>query len=533
MIFKKLVCVFSCAALLSGCMMGPNYKRPDLDLPAQQSGEEYSIFQNYQWWEMFEDPELNKLETEALLFNKDLRQAVARVDQARAAVTTAVADQLPTIAAQGGSGRAGNYYGSGQTLSTGTIVASFELDLWGKYRRLSEAARADLLSTMAAKDTVLLSLTAQVASTYFTLRTLDAQLEIARRTLATRQESVRIYTSRYNAGYATEVDLRRIEADMYSVAATAKQLELSVKTTETALSVLVGRSPREIVQGFEERQGHLRDAVVMPVVPEGIPSRFLANRPDVRSAEGQLIAANARIGAARAAYFPDISLTGAAGYASPQLNELFRGTSGLWAFAGQVMQPIFAGGRIVAQNKAAKAQYEEMLAAYEQTVQNAFKEALDALNSNRINREMFEILLKQTQSLRRGYELTKKQEDAGLIGTMELLDVERNLLQAEMNLASARQNELLALISLAKAFGGGWDEKCGFGPFEAQIASEQAAFEAQKEQQRAAAATQPETAPALTEQTEVQPKAPAAKESPVPASKEDSKKTDMSSSATK
>ncbi len=490
MIFKRLVCALSCAALLSGCMMGPNYKRPDLDLPAEQSGEDYSVFQNYQWWEMFEDPELNKLETEALLFNKDLRQAVARVDQARAAVTTAVADQLPTIATQGGSGRAGSYYGSGQTLSTGTIVASFELDLWGKYRRLSEAARADLLSTMAAKDTVLLSLTAQVASTYFTLRTLDAQLEIAQRTLATRQESVRIYTSRYNAGYATEVDLRRIEADMYSVAATAKQLELSVKTTETALSVLVGRSPREIVQGFEKRQGHLRDAVVMPMVPEGLPSRLLANRPDVRSAEGQLIAANARIGAARAAYFPDITLTGAAGYASPQLNELFRGTSGMWAFAGQVMQPIFAGGRIVAQNKAAKAQYEEMLAAYEQTVQNAFKEALDALNSNRINREMFEILLEQTKALRRGYELTKKQEDAGLIGTMELLDVERNLLQAEMNLASARQNELLALISLSKAFGGGWDEKCGFGPFEAQVESERAAWEEQKAQQRAAAEQQ-------------------------------------------
>ena len=197
-----------------------------------------------------------------------------------------------------------------------------------------------------------------------------------------------------------------------------------------------------------------------------------------------------RIGAARAAYFPDITLTGAAGYASPQLNELFRGTSGMWAFAGQVMQPIFAGGRIVAQNKAAKAQYEEMLAAYEQTVQNAFKEALDALNSNRINREMFEILLEQTKALRRGYELTKKQEDAGLIGTMELLDVERNLLQAEMNLASARQNELLALISLSKAFGGGWDEKCGFGPFEAQVESERAAWEEQKAQQRAAAEQQ-------------------------------------------
>lgn len=497
MTFKKFISALLCAGLLSGCMLGPNYKKPELDLPAAAEGEDFSVFENAQWWEMFEDPELNKLETEAVLYNRDLRQAVARVDEARAAVGIAVADQVPTIAAQGGTGRAGNYYGSGQSLSTGTIVASFELDLWGKYRRLSEAARADLLSTMAAKDTVLLSLTAQVASAYFMLRTLDAQLEIANRTLQTRKESVRIYTSRYNAGYITEVDLRRVEADMYSVASTAKSLELNVATAETALAVLVGRSPREIVQGSIERGAHLRDITLMPNVPEGIPSKLLANRPDVRSAEGQLIAANARIGAARAAYFPDITLTGAAGYASPQLNHLFRGPSGLWAFAGQLTQPIFAGGAIVSQNKAAKAQYEQALAAYEKAVQVAFKETLDALNSNRIHREIFEISKEQTQALRRGYELTKKQEDAGLIGTMELLDVERNLLQSEMNLATARQNELVALIDLAKALGGGWDEKCGFGPYEQRVQEEKEAFDAARAQAAQNAQTQP---PAQAEQ---------------------------------
>lgn len=516
MIFKKLAGAALCAMALAGCMMGPDYKRPQLDLPSSQPGEDFSIFQNYQWWEMFEDEQLNKLETEALLYNRDLRQAVARVDQARAAVTSAVADQLPTIAAQGGSGRAGNYYGSGQTLSTGTVVASFELDLWGKYRRLSEAARADLLSSMAAKDTVLLALTAEVASTYFTLRTLDAQLEIAKRTLETRKESVRIYTSRYNAGYATEVDLRRVEADMYAVAATAKTLELSVATTETALSVLAGRSPRQIVEGMGPREGHLRDAVLLPNVPAGLPSRFLARRPDVRNAEGQLMAANARIGAARAAFFPDITLTGAAGYASYQLNELFQGPSGLWAFAGQLTQPIFAGGRIIAQNKAAKAQYAQMLASYEKTVQTAFKEALDALNSNRINRDIFEIRLAQTKALRRGYELTKKQEDAGLIGTMELLDVERNLLQSEMDLATARQNELLALIGLSKAFGGGWDDKCGFGPFEAQIESERAAFEQRNAEEKAAA-----EAAAKEEQAALSAEGPAAQTESQPAANAD------------
>lgn len=471
--FSRLCCVLLGAALVSGCMLGPNYKRPELDLPQASATDDFSVFEKHQWWTMFEDDTLNALQTEALTYNRDLRQAIARVDAARAAVGVAVADQLPTLGLQGGSGRAGNDYSSGQTLSTGTIVASFELDLWGKYRRLSEAARAELLSTMAAKDTVLLSLTAEVASTYFTLRMLDAQLEIANRTLDTRKESVRIYTSRYNAGYITEVDLLRVEADMYSVQATAKELELNIAQTETALAVLVGRSPRAIVEETIAEGGHLRDIAVLPLVPTGLPSDLLAKRPDVRGAEGQLIAANARIGAARAAYFPDISLTAAAGFASNQLNQLFRNPAGMWAFAGQVGQPIFAGGALVSQSKAAKAQYAEMLAAYEKTVQTAFKETLDALNSNRINREMFEIRRKQTEALRRGYELTKKQEDAGLIGTMELLDVERNLLQAEMSLASARQSELLALISVAKALGGGWDERCGFGPFEHLVKTEE------------------------------------------------------------
>lgn len=503
MTFKKTFCAVFCAVLLSGCMMGPNYKRPELDLPAERQADEaqFSVFQNYQWWEMFEDETLNRLEKEALLYNRDLRQAMARVDEARAAVGSAVADQLPTIGLQGGSGRAGNYYGSGQTVSSGTVVAAFELDLWGKYRRLSEAARAQLLSTMTGKDTVLLALTAQVANAYFTLRMLDAQLEIAERTLSTRQESVRIYTSRYKAGVIAEVDLRRVEADMYTVAASAKELELNVKTAETALAVLAGRSPRAIAEEGFEKNGHLRDVTVPPDVPAGLPSRFLANRPDVRSAEGQLIAANARIGAARAAYFPDIALTGAAGYASNALDQLFRGTSGLWAFAGQVTQPLFAGGKIISANKAAKAQYAQMLAAYEKTVQEAFKEALDALNANRINRESFDIRVKQTEALRRSYELSKKQEDAGLIGTMELLDVERNLLQAEMSLEAARQAELVGLVNLAKAFGGGWNEQCGFGPFEARLQAEQDAAEKREAQAAPEYADAPaaETASAETE----------------------------------
>lgn len=473
MIFKKITAVLLGLVLLGGCMMGPNYKRPQLDLPLSAEEEDFSVFQNYQWWEMFEDEELNRLEQQALQHNLDLRVAIEKVS--RLAYRTARANQLPSISLQGRSGREGNYYGSQESTSTGVVAASFELDLWGKYRRLTEAARAELLGSITAKDNVLLSLTAQVATTYFTLRMLDAQLEITNKTLQTRRESVRIYTSRYEAGVIAEVDLRRVEADMYTVQAQAKELELQVQETETALSVLIGASPREILAGLPPRSGHLRDVAVLPQVPQGLPSQFLANRPDVRTAEHQLIAANARIGVARAAYFPDISLTGEAGYASGELNHLFSNRNGIWAFAGAVAQPVFAGGRIAAQNKSAESQYREMLAAYEKTVQTAFKEALDALRANRINRETFDIRLKQTQALRRSYELTKKQEDAGLIGTMELLDVERNLLQAEMSLAAARQAELVGLVNLSKALGGGWNEETGFGPFEERLRAEEVA----------------------------------------------------------
>ena len=460
--------------LLAGCLMGPNYKQPELDLPTGQAADNFSIFTNAQWWTVFDDEVLNQLETEALAYNKDLQAAVARVDEARAAVGIATADQLPSLSAAAQSGRAGSKAGSGESQSTANVSVSFELDLWGKYRRLSEAARAQLLTSEAARDTVRLTLTADVAKNYFALRMLDAQLEIAQRTLKARQENVRIYTSRYKNGYSTEVDLKRVEANMASVQAQEQQLRLKISQTETALSVLVGKSPRQIAEGATPRGKKLAEITLIPNVPEGLPSDLLARRPDVRSAEGSLIAANANIGAARAAYFPSIPLTASAGYASGALNNLFTGSSGVWAIGGQLLAPIFEGGKIRAQNKQAEAQYREMLATYEKTVQGAFKEALDALSANRINREIFESYNQQTVAMQRSYDLTKKQEDAGLIGVTDLLSVEENLLSAEMNLASARNDELAAVVNLSKALGGGWNVQDGFGPYENLVKKQQA-----------------------------------------------------------
>ena len=471
---KRVWAALAAAVLLAGCLMGPNYKQPELDLPEGQATDNFSIFTNAKWWEVFQDPVLNQLEVDALAYNKDLQAAVARVDQARAAVGIATADQLPSLSAAAESGRAGNNLGSGETQSTANVSVSFELDLWGKYRRLSEAARAKLLASEASRDTVRLTLTADVAKNYFALRMLDAQLIIARRTLDARKENVRIYTSRYKNGYSTEVDLKRMEANMASVQAQEQQLRLKITQTETALSVLVGKSPREIIENNTPRGKTLADITLVPDVPEGIPSDLLARRPDVRAAEGNLIAANANIGAARASYFPSIPLTASAGYASGALDNLFRGSSGVWAVGGQILAPIFEGGKIRAQNKQAEAAYREMLATYEKTVQGAFKEALDAIAANRINREIFDSYKQQTAAMQRSYDLTKKQEDAGLIGVTDLLDVEENLLSAEMNLASARNDELAAIVNLSKALGGGWNVKDGFGPYENLVKAQQA-----------------------------------------------------------
>ena len=460
--FKSAVMLLAGALFAGGCMLGPNYTKPESQLPAA-SQEDFSIFTSAKWWEVFNDPVLNKMEEEALAYNKDLQVAIARVDEARANVGIATADQLPSLSAAGETGRAGNAQGSGQTQSTANAVVSFELDLWGKYRRLSEAARAQLLSSEANRDTVRLALTADVARNYFSLLALDEQFAIASRTLEARKENVRIYESRYKNGYCTEVDLKRVQASMSSVEAQQRELKLKIAQTETALSVLLGRSPRAIAEEGVERGKDLFSITLVPEVPEGLPSDLLTRRPDVRQAEGQLIAANANIGAARAAYFPSIPLTASAGYASSALSDLFAGgSSGVWNLTGQVLAPIFEGGKIRAQNKAAEAQYRQMLATYEKTVQGAFKEALDALAANRINREVFDSYQQQTQAMQRSYDLTKKQEAAGLIGVTDLLDVESNLLSAEMSLSTARLNELNAVVTLCQALGGGWTETEGF-----------------------------------------------------------------------
>ena len=460
---KKLVSVGLITAFLAGCMLGPNYKRPEEDLPLGAAATDTSVFTQANWWTVFGDPVLDALEKEALTYNYDLQAAVARVDEARADVGVARADQMPSLSGSASSGREGNNAGSGESGSTAGVSMSFELDLWGKYRRLSEAAKARLLASQAARDTVRLTLTADVANNYFNMLMLDEQIRIANRTLEARQETVRVYESRYKNGYCAEVDLRRMQANRDNVQAQLQSLQLERSKAETALSVLLGQTPRQMIEENIPRGKTLNEVTLIPDVPADLPSDLLQRRPDVRQSEGQLIAANADIGAARAAYFPSISLTAAAGFASSALGNLFGGASGVWNTAAGVAAPIFDGGKIKAQNEKAEAKYREQLADYQKTVQVAFKEAFDALNANRMNRQIYDSYKDQTAAMQRSYELTKKQEDAGLIDVTDVISVEETLLSAEMNLASSRANELQAVVNLCKALGGGWTEQSGFG----------------------------------------------------------------------
>ena len=483
------ISVVSLAFLLAGCCeMGPDYKRPKLDMPSVtednlNTEKEINKFVTYKWWQLFQDPTLNKLEEKALENNADLKQAIANIEIARSEVDTAEANSLPAFGLNGAMTKT---YASNQSPLMGAMKKikqsqnnanansddirevqrdwtaglglSYELDFFGKYRRGNEAARAQLLSTVAAKDWVLIGITSEVARAYFTLRALDAKLAIARRTLKSREESCAVYKTRFATGYCTELDYLRRQAEMASVKTTVLSLETAVARAETALSVLIGCSPKEIVERQTTRSGTLESLKIPSYVPKDLPSDLLTRRPDVLQVEGMLIAANAQIGAARAAYFPSLALTSNFGFESMSLKNLFRAGNESWTYQGNISLPIFSGGRIDAMNARAEANHKRMLAMYEKTVQTAFKETLDALVVNRKNREIVSSRTLQVNALKRSYYIAKKQKDSGLIGLLDLLDVERGLLAAEMDLVEALQNQLNAVVDLCKALGGGW--KC-------------------------------------------------------------------------
>ncbi len=456
---KKLFLLLTMTVFTNACMLGPRYKKPVYDLPQNTAAEsEYSTVLNPSWWEMFKDDTLNKIINEALVYNTDLLAATARLDYARANYIEARGNRLPSLDANFNPAKADTNTPYITGVSEANLTAAFEIDLFGKYRALSKSAYASWLSSKAAREQVRLTLIGQVTKAYFNLLSLNLQKQIAERTLKSRQEDYDIYKLRFENGYISKVDLKRVEAEMYNVSAKLETITLSLLKAQTNLQVLLGKSPKEIVEGALPLNKNIEEIFILPEVPEYIPSDLLTRRPDIVKAEQSLIAANAQISVARAAYFPDISLTGIGGFASEPLHKLFETNSSFWQISGAGILNIFQGGKIIAQNKAASAKYREMLASYQNTVQLAFKDTFDALNANKLCRKIFAEISQQTDVLKETYQLTKMQQNAGLVNTTDLLLVEQNLLSAEMSLVQARQAELEAIVSLALAVGGGFEE---------------------------------------------------------------------------
>jgi multidrug efflux system outer membrane protein len=451
--------------LLPGCAVGPNYKRPPVAAPDGYRGLAPDISQqtnasigDEKWETVFPDERLQKLIRQALAENYDVRIAAARILQAQAALGITRADQFPTIA--GGASTAN------QRFPQSTITRPFEtspsevnlslfweLDFWGKFRRATEAARATLLATEWGKRAVITSLVSNVATAYFQLLELDLEMDISRRTLGSRRESLRLVEIRSNGGTTSLMDVRQSEQLVYTAAAAVPDLERRIEQQENLISILLGQNPAPVVRGKP-----LVETVISPTVPAGLPSSLLERRPDIQSAEQQLVAANARIGVAKAAYFPQITLTAVGGYQSSAVTNLFTGPAGLWNFGGQLAQPIFTGGRLRSNVRLTEAQKQEAVLTYQQVIQQAFREVSDSLIGYRKNQEFREQQSLLNDAAKDAIRLANVRYQGGVTSYLEVLDSDTRYFDAQLGLAQAQLNERLSLVQLYNALGGGWQE---------------------------------------------------------------------------
>jgi multidrug efflux system outer membrane protein len=465
---NRLFMAAALIAMLSGCItVGPDYKRPKVDTPDVWPGEEIAESVPARWWHSYNDPILDRMIEEALVHNTDLALAIARVDEARALVGIVRADQFPGVTAGAAASRnrisekTGTFFAGidkRYTDYTITLNASWEIDLWGKFRRATEAARADLFATESNRDAVRLALIAAVSQGYFNLRALDAQVEVTRKTIETRLGALDLQRKRFEAGATSELELHQVEAETATAQALLPALENRLSQQETALSVLLGRSPRDIVGKVPERGEAIDVLTVPPAVPAGLPSDLLERRPDLRQAEQQLVSANARIGQAKAAYFPSISLTGLFGTESATLANLFTAPAAIWQMSASAAQLIFDSGRTRSQVKAARARQQQAVALYQGAIQDAFKDTLDALVAQRKARARFEAEQVRVAALRKALALAKLRYENGISSLLDVLDAERGLLNAQLDQVEAQQAQLDATADLFKAMGGGWEE---------------------------------------------------------------------------
>jgi len=445
--------------LLAFCAAGPDYSRPAADLPKDFAVAQAATPASPTWWQVFDDPVLDRLVAEALAQSHDLRAAAERIAQARALLGIARADQLPDAGIDASVNRTraserGSFPLPPDFVETTThrvvLRAAWELDFWGKYRRASEAARAELAASEAGRDAVRASLIADVARGYFALRAIDRRLQTLERNREGRLEALRLQKMRLDAGMVSELEYRQVESDLRISEALVPTLRQLRVRQESALALLVGRTPRAMFEAPIERG---MPAVPTIEVPAGLPSDLLLRRPDLREAEARLHAANARIGVARAAYFPSITLTGFFGGESQSLSDIFSSSARTWSFAGGLLQPLLSAGRIQSGVDLADARAREAEQLYRRAIANSFREVRDAIAAQSNARDAARSQAEREQALQRTLELARLRYDNGAISLFELLETERALLLARLDAIDAERDRRNAIVELYLALG--------------------------------------------------------------------------------
>jgi outer membrane protein, multidrug efflux system len=456
----RLGVVFIAVVCMAGCMIGPNYQRPSVDAPEsfRFQPKETAETANTTWWKQFNDPVLDQLIEEALANNRSVKIAADNIEQAMGFLMTTRSALFPQITYTGFHAREQlsrndvspapntNPYGSHQVFAG----AAWEIDLWGRIRRLTEAAQANVLASEAARRGVILSLVSEVANAYIQLRALDEQLVIARNTLSTYDKSVKLFELQYKYGQVSQMTVQQARSQYETAAATIPQVESQIVQTENGLSVLLGRNPGPIPRGEPLAR------IAVPPVPAGLPSQLLERRPDIVQAEQNLIAANAQIGAAKALYFPTISLTGLFGQSSEDLSNLFHGTSKTWNYTGSIIGPIFTAGAIRGQVKQAEAAQRAALLSYEQAIQNAFADVENSLISREKLGEQLSAEQKRVVAYREYTRLAWLKYNGGYTPYLDVLYAEAQLFPAELSATQTQAAALISLVNIYKAIGGGW-----------------------------------------------------------------------------
>lgn len=450
--------VMALTALIAGCTMGPDYQRPEVESPAswREPVVDGSSIANLNWWDLFKNEDLTRLITATLANNKDLGIAIARIEEARAALGFVRADQFPGVSGQAGASRGNTIPGTdipGSVANSYVLAASvnFEVDLWGKLRRSTESARAELLATIEARNVVTITLIADVASAYLLLLDLDHRVDVARRTLETRQKSTDIIQARFDRGIVPLLDVNQAQIEQADAAAELAALERQDMQAENLLSVLLGQNPGSILRGKD-----VSLKLYSPEVPVGLPSELLERRPDIRQAGDLLHAQTARIGVAEALRWPSLSLTGALGLASNDLSNFISGDNQVWELNAGLLGPVFDAGRNRSRVEAEIARTEQALKSYELTVLRAFQEVDDALVGIRTFRDEALARQQQVAAARSATELSRARYDGGVTSYLEVLESERSLFRAELLASVSKREQLVSVVLLYKALGGGW-----------------------------------------------------------------------------